>query len=158
MIDISIKLNKRQPTEDAVIVLRIETHVYLDITLPFQLPVNWNAVQVPHTTSVRRVDIPSDDENIIPLMLEIIVRGATTGQECVRVCDQCQERVGQRLGRPSLIDFHSNGNIIRPKNGTVHIHFTFCCYSRHHLKDDKQYVYVTVASDEIVIACSPLVC
>jgi len=144
MIGISIRLDKRQPTEDAVIFLRIENHVYLDIDLPLQLPVTWNAIQVPHTTSVKRVDVPNDGENIIPLMLDIIVRGATTRQECVYVCDQCEERVGQRMGRPSLINFHSPSNIIRPKNGTVDVHFTFCCYSRHHRKEDKQYMYVIV--------------
>jgi len=145
MIDISIRLDKRQPTEDATIFQRIENHVYLDIHLPSQSPVTWNAIQVPHTTSVKRVDVPSDDETIIPLTLDIIVRGATTRQECIHVCGQCEERMGQRLGRPRLIDFHSSSNIIRPKKGTVHLHFTFCCYSRHHQKKDKQYVYVTVA-------------
>jgi hypothetical protein len=137
----SIRLHKPQPTQNAVISLRIENHVYLDI----QLPKTWNAVQVPLTTSVKHVDALSSDEDINPLTLDIVVRGATTGQECDGVCGQCAERIGRRMGRPSLIDFHGPSNIIRPKKGTARVHFTFCCYSRHHLEEDKQFMYVTMA-------------
>ena len=142
-ISISVKCDKRQPTDDRVIFLRIENHVYLNIDLPLRLPVTWNAIQVPQTMSVKRVDAPSGGERI--LSLDILVRGATTRQACDSVCYQCVERVGQRMGRPSLIDFHGPSNIIKPKNGTIHVHFTFCCYSRHHREEDEQYVYVTEA-------------
>ena len=138
----SIRLCKPQPTQGTVIFLRIETHVYLDIDFPLRSPVTWNTVQVPSTTSVKRVDAPSRDEGI---NLDIIVRGAATRQVCDRVCGQCEERVGQRMGRPSLIDFHGPSNIITPEDGTARVHFTFCCYSRHHRKEDEQFMYVTMA-------------
>jgi len=147
MTGLSIRLFKPQPTQGTVIPLRIENHVYLDIDLPppLESPMHWNAVQVPSTTSVKRVDELSRGEDIKPLTLDIIVRGATTRQECDRVCGQCEERIGRRMGRPSLIDFHSPSNIIRPKYGTARVHFTFCCYSRHHLEEDEQFMYVTMS-------------
>lgn len=142
MTGFSIRLLKPQPTQGAVLVPRIENHVYLDIGLPLQSPMTWNAVQVPSTASVKRVDELSGGEGINPLTLDITVRGATTRQECNRICGQCEERVGQRMGQPGLIDFHSPSNIIRTKNGTARVHFTFCCYSRHHQKEDEQFVCV----------------
>ena len=79
------------------------------------------------------------------MQLAIIVRGATTGQKCNGVCEQCEKRMGNKIGSPSLIDFHSSSNILTPKGGAVQIHFTFSCYSRHHIWEDEQYMYVAVA-------------
>ena len=62
-----------------------------------------------------------------------------------RVCDQCEKRMGNKIGSLSLIDFHGPSNILTPKRGMVLVHFTFSCYSRHHQKGDEQYVYVAVA-------------
>ena len=145
MAGFSIRLLRPQPTQGVVLVPRIENHVYLDIGLPLQSlqsPMTWNAVQVPSTASVKRVDELRGGEEINPLTLDITVRGATTRQECSCICGQCEERVGRRVGQSSLIDFHSPSNIIRTKNGTARVHFTFCCYSRHHQKEDEQFVCV----------------
>jgi len=116
----------------------IETHVHLVIVFPSQ---SWNAIQLPHTKSVTSDDSSSISEDIKPLLLAITVRAATTRQECDLVCGQCEKRMGQRLGPPSLLDFHGPSNII---SGRVRVHFTFCCYP-HHQKEDEQYVYVAVA-------------
>ena len=145
MTGFSIRLYKPQPTQGTVIFLRIENSVYLDIDFPLRSPAAWNAVQVPSTASIKRVDALSRDKGTNPLTLDIIVRGAAMRQLCDRVCDQCEERVGQRMGRPSLIDFRGPSNIIRPEDGTAHIQFTFCCYSRHHQKEDEQFTYVAMA-------------
>ena len=137
---LSIKLKPR-PDQGVVILTRIEKHVYLDIKLPSQ---SWNAIQLPSTNSVKSDDSSSISKETKPLLLLIIVRGATTQQLCDRVCEQCERRIGQKTGPPSLLDFHSPSNIIRAKSGRVRVHFTFCCYS-HHQKEDEQYVYVAVA-------------
>jgi len=133
----SIRLLKPEPIQRIVNISRIENNVYLAIDLPSQSP--WNAIQVPSTKSVITDDSPSIGENVKPLLLVVIVRGATRKQQFDSICDRCEKRVGQRMGSPSLIDFHSRSNIIRPKGETVHVHFTFCCYSQHH---QDQYVYV----------------
>ena len=139
--DFTITLVKPRPTHGGAIVLpRIETHVYLDISFPSR---PWNAIQIPRTKSVASDD--SIGEGITPLLLLIIVRGATTRQEYDDVCEQCEKRMGNRIGSPGLIDFHSSSNILTPKDGIVQVHFTFSCYSRHHRKEDEQYVYVAVA-------------
>jgi len=140
--DFAITLVKPRPTQGrAVILSRIETHVYLDIDLPSR----WNAIQLPLTKSVTRDDTSSMDEGIEPLLLVIAVRGATSGEAYNYVCKRCDARMGNMIGTPSLIDYHSNSNIITPKGGVVQVHFTFSCYSRHHRKEDEQYVYVAVA-------------
>ena len=106
---------------------------------------------LPLTKSVTSDDLSSIGGYIKPLLLVIIVRGATTRQECNGVCEQCEKRTGNKIGPPSLIDFHSSSNILTPRGGiiprggTIQVHFTFSCYSRHHLKQDKEYVYVDVA-------------
>ena len=139
--DFAITLVRPRPTQGGAIVLpRIETHVYLDISLPSR---SWNAIQLPRTKSVASDD--SVGEGIRPLLLLIIVRGATTRQECDCVCEQCKKRMRNRIGTPGLIDFHAPSNILTPKDGIVQVHFTFSCYSRHHQREDGQYMYVTVA-------------
>jgi hypothetical protein len=140
--DFAIRLLKPRPTQGCTVVLsRIENHVYLDIELPSRF---WNAIQLPCTKSVTNDDSPRTGEGIKPLLLVIIVRGATTWQEYHSVCEQCEKRMGNKTGPPSLIDFHSSSNILTPKRGMVQVHFTFACYSRHHRKEDEQYVYVAV--------------
>jgi hypothetical protein len=94
--------------------------------------------------------VTSDDsstigEGIRPLQLIIIVRGATTGKEYNRVCEHCEKRIGNKIGSLALIDFHSSSNIPTPKGGIVQVHFTFSCYSRHHRREDEQFVYVAAA-------------
>jgi len=139
---LSIRLLKPRLNPGGGVILQgIETHVHLDIVFPSQ---SWNAIQLPHTESVTSDDSSSIGEDIKPLLLAITVRGATTRQECDLVCNQCEQRVGQRMGGRSLIDFHSPSNIITPRGGKVQVHFTFRCYSRHHRKEDKQYTYVAV--------------
>jgi len=127
--DFATTLVKPRPTQGCA--TRIETHVYLDIDLPSK----WNAIQLPLTKSVT-----SDDSStmIKPLLLDITVRGATTfiGGE--------YEEMG-KIDPLSLIDFHSPTNILASERGMVQVHFTFSCYSRHHRKEDEQYVYVAVA-------------
>ena len=141
--DFSIMLLRPRPTQGrAVILPRIETHVYLDIHLQSR---SWNAIRLPLTKSVTNDDSSSVGGGIEPLQLVIIVRGDTTRQECNRVCDKCETRMGNKIGSPSLIDFHSSSNILTPKGGMVQVHFTFSCYSRHHIKEDEQYMYVAVA-------------
>lgn len=103
-----------------------------------------NAIKLPLTKSVTGDDSSSIGGAIKPLLLVIIVRGATTREECSRVCDPCEKRIGTKMGSPSLIDFHSRSNILAPKRGIVRVHFTFSCYP-HHQEEDKQYVYVAVA-------------
>ena len=140
--DFAITLVKPRPTQGGAIVLpRIETHVYLDISFPSQ---SWNAIQLPRTKSVTSDDSFRTGEGMIPLLLFIIVRGATTRQECNSVCEQCKKRMGNMIGSSDLIDFHAASNILTPKDGMVQVHFTFSCYSRHHRKVDAQYVYVAV--------------
>ena len=141
--DFAITLLKPHLTQGNAIVLpRIETHVYLDINLPSRY---WNAIQLPRTKSVTSDNSSRRGEGIKPLLLHITVRGVTTRQECNHVCEQCEKRIGNKIGPPSLIDFHSSSNILTPKRGIVQVHFTFSCYSRHHQKEDEQYVYVAVA-------------
>jgi hypothetical protein len=139
--DFTITLVKpRLAQGSAIIVLtRIETHVYLDIEPPS------NAIQLPLTKSVTSDNSPSIANGTTPFLLDIIVRGATTRQEYHSVCVQCQKRMGNKAGPPSLIDFHSSSNILTPSCGMVQVHFTFSCYSRHHRNEDEQYVYVAVA-------------
>jgi len=140
---LSIRLLKPRLNQGGVVVLpRIETHVHLDIVFSSQ---SWNAIQLPRTKSVTSDDSSSVGKEIKPLLLLITVRGATTQQPCDRVCEQCERRMGQNVGPPSLLDFHSSSNIIRANDGRVRAHFTFCCYSRHHQKEDEQYAYVAVA-------------
>ena len=141
--DFTIRLCTPRPTQVRVVILpRIETHVYLDIVLPSR---PWNAIQLPLTKSVTDDDSSSIGEGSKPLLLVITVRGATTRQEYNRVCKKCDKRLGNRTGPPSLIDFHGPSNVLTPKGGMVQVHFTFSCYSRHHRKEDEQYVYVAVA-------------
>jgi hypothetical protein len=142
----AITLVKPRPAQDSAIIVlpRIETHVYLDIEL--KLPSrSWNTIQLPLTKSVTSDDSSKIGERIKPLLLVIVVRGATTWQEYHTVCEKCEKRIGNKTGPPSLIDFHSSSNIINPKGRRVQVHFTFACYSRHHLKEDEQYVYVATA-------------
>ena len=143
--DFTIRLLKPLPTPTqggAVILPRIETHVFLDIDLPSG---SWNAILLPFTKSVTSDDSSSIGGYIKPLLLAIIVRGATTRHECNSLCEQCEKRMGNKIGSPSLIDFHSPSNIITPRGGTIQVHFTFSCYSRHHRKEDEEYVYVAIA-------------
>jgi len=141
--DFAIRLLKPRPTQGCVVVLpRIETHVYLNIDLPLR---SWNAIQLPLTTSVRGDNSSSVCEGIKPLLLVITARGATTQQEYNRVCEKCEKRLGNKTGSPGLIDFHSSSNILTPNGGMVQVHFAFSCYSRHHRKEDEQYVYVAMA-------------
>jgi hypothetical protein len=137
-----IRLLKPQPTQGRAVVLpRIETHVYLEIEL---LSRSWNAIQLPLTKSVTSNGSSSIADGITPFLLDIIVRGATTRQKYHSVCGKCEKRMGNRTGPPSLIDFHGPSNILTPMGGRVQLHFTFSCYSRHHQKEDEQYVYVAV--------------
>ena len=139
----AISLLKPRPTQSSAVILpRIETHVYLDIGLPSG---SWNAIQLPCTKSVTSDDSSIIGEGIKPLLLVITVRGATTRQEYSCVCEQCGKRMGNKTGPPSLIDFHGPSDILTARRGMVQVHFTFSCYSRHHRKEDKQYVFVTVA-------------
>ena len=141
--DFAISLFKPPPTptqRSTVILPRIDTHIYLDITLPSG---PWNAIQLPLTKSVARDDSSSIGEYMKALLLDIVVRGATTRQECHYVCEQCEKRTGNNY--PNLIDFHSPTNIITPRGGTIQVHFTFSCYSRHHREEDEEYVYVAIA-------------
>jgi len=139
---LSIRLLKPRLNQGGVVFLqRIDNHVHLDIKLPSQ---SWNAIQLPRTKSVTSDDSSSIGGDIKPLLLAITVRGATTQQPCDRVCEQCERRIGHRIGPPSLLDFRSSSNIIRASYGRVRTHFTFCCYSRHH-QEDEQYAYVAVA-------------
>ena len=141
--DFAISLINPRPTQGSAVILpRIETHVYLDIGLPSG---SWNAIRLPFTKSVTGDDSSSIGEYLKPLLLVIIVRGATTGQVCNYVCERCEKRMGNKIGSPSLIDFHSPSNIITPRRGAIQVHFTFSCYSRHHRKEDNEYVYVAVA-------------
>ena len=142
--DFTIILFKPKPTStdgSAVVILpRIETNVHLDIILPSG---PWNAIRLPLTKSVTSDDSPSLGYTK-PLLLVIIVRGATTRQEYNCVCERCGKRTGNKTGAPSLIDFHSPSNIITPRHGMIRVHFTFSCYSRHHRREDEEYVYVAV--------------
>ena len=141
----AITLLKPQPTPpegSAGLFPRIETNVHLDIILPSG---PWNAIQLPLTKSVTVDDSSSTGGYTKPLLLNIVVRGATTRQECYSLCERCEKRAGNKTGRPSLIDFHSPGNIVTPRGGTIQVHFTFSCSSRHHRKEDEEYVYVAVA-------------
>lgn len=139
----AVSLLKPRPTQGSAIILpRIETHVYLDIGLPSG---SWNAIQLPCTKSVTSNDSSIIGEGIKPLLLVITVRGATTRQEYSCVCEQCEKRMGNKMGPPSLIDFHGPSNILTARRGMVQVHFTFSCYSRHHRKEDTQYMYVAVA-------------
>lgn len=97
----------------------------------------------PHPTPSQgsAVILPRVETNVF---LVITVRGATTGHDCNFVCEQCR-RTGNKMEPPSLIDPHSPSNDITPRGGTIQVHFTFSCYSRHHRKEDGEYVYVTVA-------------
>ena len=122
-------LNPDQITVAPLIRSRIETHVYLDIHLPSR---SWNAIQLPLTKLVTSDGSSSIREGIKPLLLVINAHGATTRQECNRVCEQCEKRMGNKTGAPSLIDFHGPSNILTPKNEIVQVHLTFSCYSRHH--------------------------
>ena len=141
--DFAISLLKPLLAHGSTVILpRIETHVYLNVGLPSR---SWNAIQLPCTKSVTSDDSPSIDEGIRPLPLVITVRGATTRQERNRVCEHCEKRIGNKIRSPDLIDFHGPSNILTPKHGMVQVHFTFSCYSRHHRKEDEQYVYVVVA-------------
>jgi len=141
--DLTVRLLKPRPTQGCAVVLsRIETHVYLDIVLPSQY---WNAIRLPLTNSVTNDELSSIGEPTKPLLLAIVVRGATTRQEYHSVCGQCKKRVGNKTGPAGMIDFHSPSNILTPERGIVQVHFTFSCYSRHHRKEDEQYVYVAVA-------------
>ena len=140
--DFSISLLKPRPTTSGAVILpRIETNVYLDIGLPSG---PWNAIQLPCTKSVTNSNFSIIGKGIKPLLLVITVRGATTRQEHDCVCEQCEKRMGNRMGPPGLIDFHSPSNILTASRGMVQVHFTFSCYSRHHRKEDKEYVYVAV--------------
>ena len=142
-IDFAIRLIKPRQTKGCTVILpRIETHVYLDIALPSR---SWNAIQLLLTKSVTSDDSSSIGEGIKPLLLLIIVRGATTRQERSRVCEKCEKRMGNMTGSPSMIDSHGPSNILTSKLGMVQVHFTFSCYSRHHVKEDEQYLYVAVA-------------
>jgi hypothetical protein len=121
--DFAIRLLKPRPTQGCAVVLsrieshvyldivlsRIENHVYLDIDLPSR---SWDAIQLPCTKSVTNDDSRRIGEGIKPLLLVIIVRGATTQQEYHSVCGQCEKRMGNKTGPPSLIDFHSCSNIL----------------------------------------------
>ena len=118
----------------------VETHDYLDIGLPSR---SWNAIQLPCTYSVTRGDSSNIGEGIKPLLLVIIVRGAATQQEYNRVCEQCEKRIGNKTGPPGLIDFH--GPCLTAQRGMAQVHLTISCYSRHHRKEDEQYVYPAVA-------------
>ena len=139
----TVSLLKPRPTQGPTVILsRIETHVYLDIVIPSR---SWNAIQLPLTKSVTSDDSSNIGEDIKPLQLVITVRGATTRQECNRVCQQCKKRMGNKIGSSSLIDFHGPSNILTSVRGTIQFHFTFSCYSRHHQKEDEKYVYVAVA-------------
>jgi hypothetical protein len=141
--DFAISLLKPQPTLGCAVILpHIKTHVYLDIVLPSR---SWNAIQLPCTNSVKSDDSFNIGERVKPLLLIIVVRGATTQQEYRSVCGKCEKRMGKKTGPPSLIDFHDPSNILTPKCGMVQAHFTFACYSRHHRKEDEQYVYVAVS-------------
>ena len=143
--EFAISLIKPQPTlteGSAVILPRIETNVHLDITLPSG---PWNAIQLPLTKSVTVDDSSNTGGYTKPLLLNIVVCGATTRQECNSLCERCEKRTGNKTGPPSLIDFHSPSNIITPRSETIPVHFTFSCYSRHHRKEDEQYVYVALA-------------
>jgi len=141
--DFTVRLLKPRPTEGCAVVLsRIETHIYLDIVLPSRY---WNAIRLPSTKSVTNDDSSSFGGPIKPLLLAVVVRGATTRQEYHSVCGQCKKRVGNKTGPAGMIDFHSPSNILTPERGMVQVHFTFSCYSRHHRKEDEQYVYVAVA-------------
>jgi hypothetical protein len=140
--DFALRLRKPRPAQGCAVILpRIETHVYLDIVLPSR---SWNAIQLPCTKSVTSDDSSSVGEGIKPLLLVIIVRGATTRQEYHSVCGKCGKRMGNKTGPPSLIDFHGPSNILTPQHGMVQVHFTFSCYSRHHRKEDEQFLYVAV--------------
>ena len=140
--NVAVALLKPRPTQGRVVILpRIETHVYLNIDL---LSGSWNAIQLPLTKSVKQDDSSRIWEGIEPLLLVINARGSTTRQEYNRVCEQCVKRMGNSIGPQSLIDFHSPSNILTPRSGIVQVHFTFSCYSRHHQKEDDQYVYVSV--------------
>lgn len=140
--DFAIRLLKPRPTQSSAVILpRIEAHVYLDIGLPSG---SWNAIQLPWTKSVTSDNSSIISESIKLLLLVITVRGATTRQEYDCVCEQCEKRMGYKMGPPSLIDFHSPSNIIMARHGMVQVHFTFSCYSRHHRKEDKEYMYATV--------------
>jgi hypothetical protein len=125
------------------VLLRRENHVFLDIdlgSLPTSPTETWKVIQIPATTSVKWIDTPLDVQT---LKLDIVVRGATSRIEYKDVCNKCEKREGKRKGTPGLIDFHSNGNILKPKNGSVRLHFTFCCYSHHRQGGDQRYVYVS---------------
>ena len=143
--DFAIRLLKPRPTPtqgSTVILPRIETQVYLDIDLPSG---SWDAILLQFTKSVIIDDSSSIGRYIKPLLLAIIVRGATTRQEFNHVCKQCEKRMGNKSDPLSMIDFHGPSNIITPRGGTIQVHFTFSCYSRHHRKEDKEYMYVAVA-------------
>jgi hypothetical protein len=141
--DFALRLRKPRPTHGCAVILpHIETLVYLDVVLPSR---SRNAIQLSCTKSVTSDDSPSIGEGIKPSLLVIIVRGATTRQEYHSVCGRCEKRMGNKTDPPSLIDFHGPSNVLTSKRGIVQIHFTFSCYSRHHRKEDDQYVCVAVA-------------
>ena len=126
--------------EGNVVNLRRESHVVLDIIfedLPLQPPIACTGVKIPWTVHVRNY---ADATGRTLLEFGIRVYGATTKRPYETVCANCEKREGKERGRPSLVDFHAQHNIIELKEGKVHVEFSFCCYPKCHLAGDHGYL------------------
>ena len=123
-----------------VITFRRETHVALDIILerlPSQIPPKFTGVKIPSTRSVKN---SVDTTGKTLLGLRIHVYGATTKKSYETVCENCEKRVGNNHGAPSLIDFHAQYDAIEPKDGKIRVDFSFCCYPKCHKLGDTEYL------------------
>ena len=77
-------------------------------------------------------------ENLLEFRIHLY--GATTKRRYETVCPVCERREGSRKGAPSLIDFHAESDIIKPRDGKFRIEFTFCCYPKDHQLEDSEYL------------------
>ena len=74
------------------------------------------------------------------LWISILVYGATTGKGYETICENCEKREKKTNVAPSLIDFHSQYDVIEPKDGKIRIDFSFCCYPKCQKLGDTEYV------------------
>jgi len=125
-------------------ILRRDTHVTLTIDMErFKGYFGdlCSAIMIPATPSVKSCAATVDERR---LWLAIRVLGGQPGTHLNDVCSDCATREGKRKGTPGIIDFHSNEDILQPKDGYIKIAFTFCCYPKHH--DLSVYQYVCLSS------------
>jgi hypothetical protein len=126
--------------EKHVITLRRETHVTLDIDLEQisrQPSAVCNGIKIPATGSVKNY---ADTSGKSLLEFRINLYGATTKRRYENICANCEKREGKKKGNPSPIDFKAESEMIAPKDGKIRVEFVFCCYPKHHLLGDSEYL------------------